>query len=219
VTDAVPADVFLQRLGRLHRHRSGTVPLAVVVAPGDWDNRVHENGRTDGREGHGWAWVYNVLAVRETVTWLRARGRVLVPDDVREMVEVATNMDHLASQAQTYGRRWELLWQRLYGKQSAERQAALAVLVDRTRDYSDALVDPDAATRLGDPNVDTAVLGRLISPFTGTAIGALSIPYRFIRGVEPDTPAIVTAVDGQGRTLLDVGGMRMHYGVEGLHRI
>jgi CRISPR-associated endonuclease/helicase Cas3 len=121
VTDAVPADVFLQRLGRLHRHRSGTVPLAVVVAPGNWDNRVRENGRTDGREGHGWAWVYNVLAVRETITWLRARGRVVVPDDVREMVEVATNTDHLASQVQTYGPRWERLWRRLYGKQSADR--------------------------------------------------------------------------------------------------
>jgi CRISPR-associated endonuclease/helicase Cas3 len=217
VTDAVPADVFLQRLGRLHRHRSGTVPVAVVVAPGDWDNRVHENGRTDGREGHGWAWVYNVLAVRQTVEWLRVRGRVVVPDDVREMVEVATHTDHLASQAQTYGRRWELLWQRLYGKQSAERQAALAVLVDRTRDYSDALVDPDAATRLGDPNVDVVVKGKLVSPFTGNAIQALSVPYRFIRGVEPDASAIVTTVDRLGRTLLQVGGVHMHYGIEGLH--
>jgi hypothetical protein len=134
-------------------------------------------------------------------------------------VEVATHTDHLASQAQRYGRRWELLWQRLYGKESADRQAALAVLVDRTRDYSDALVDPGAATRLGDPNVDVAVKGRLISPFTGKAIEALSVPFRFIRRVEPETPAIVTAVDSQRRTLLDVGGVRMHYSAEGLHLI
>ncbi len=34
VTDACPADVLLQRLGRLHRHRSGTFPTDIVIDPG-----------------------------------------------------------------------------------------------------------------------------------------------------------------------------------------
>jgi CRISPR-associated endonuclease/helicase Cas3 len=33
VTDTCPADVLLQRLGRLHRHRNGTRPDAYVIDP------------------------------------------------------------------------------------------------------------------------------------------------------------------------------------------
>src|SRR5262249_43973609 len=37
ITDACPADVLLQRLGRLHRHRAGTRPTAVLIDPGALD--------------------------------------------------------------------------------------------------------------------------------------------------------------------------------------
>jgi CRISPR-associated endonuclease/helicase Cas3 len=88
ISDAVPADVLLQRLGRLHRHRSGTVPIAVVLEPGDWEARVTFEGRPLGGPGHGWAWVYSPLSVRETVDWLRLHQQISVPNDVREIVEL-----------------------------------------------------------------------------------------------------------------------------------
>jgi CRISPR-associated endonuclease/helicase Cas3 len=87
ITDAVPADVLLQRLGRLHRHRPGTEPTAVVLEPGDWDHRVSPDGRPLGGPDHGWAWIYNPLAVRETIEWLRVQRAVWVPANGREMVE------------------------------------------------------------------------------------------------------------------------------------
>jgi CRISPR-associated endonuclease/helicase Cas3 len=41
VSDTVPADVFLQRLGRLHRHRAGTTKVAVILEPGDCNCASH----------------------------------------------------------------------------------------------------------------------------------------------------------------------------------
>jgi CRISPR-associated endonuclease/helicase Cas3 len=54
VTDAIPADVFLQRLGRLHRHRTNTIPTAIMLEPGDFDERVTSEGRPVGGP---WAWL------------------------------------------------------------------------------------------------------------------------------------------------------------------
>lgn len=103
VSDAVPADVFLQRLGRLHRHRDNTNPVAVVLEPGAWQLRVTAQGRPLGGPGHGWAWVYSPLAVRETVEWLRLSGAVSVPADARRFVEAATHADYLEGRARLYG--------------------------------------------------------------------------------------------------------------------
>ena len=99
VSDAVPADVLLQRLGRLHRHRTGTVPTAAVLDPGDWDARVTFEGKPLGAPGQGWAWVYSPLSVRETIEWVRSKRAISVPHDVREIVELATHVDHLERRA------------------------------------------------------------------------------------------------------------------------
>jgi CRISPR-associated endonuclease/helicase Cas3 len=218
VTDPVPADVLLQRLGRLHRHRSGTAPTAIVLEPGDLNDRVTLDGRPLGAPGHGWAWVYNPLAVCETIAWIRNRGAVSVPGDVRAMVELATHTDHLEARARVHGERWVALWQRVYGHAIADAQQALSGLIDRGAGYDRALINERIPTRLGDGTVDVEVEGRLLSPFTGVPIDALAIRANWLRDAEPGSTAKVSGVDEAGRTLLDVGGVHLTYGVDGLHR-
>jgi CRISPR-associated endonuclease/helicase Cas3 len=218
VSDAAPADVFLQRLGRLHRHRVGTMPVAVVLEPGDWQLRVTPDGRPLGVPGSGWAWVYSPLSVRETVEWLRERGAVSVPADAREFVELATHADHLKERAQTYGQPWVKLWQRSCGETLADSQQALAGMVDRTQGYDQAIVSERVLTRLGDGSVDVEVQGSFLSPFTGKQIKALSIRASWLKQAKPGSMAIVVGLDAAGNALIDVGGARFAYGTEGLHR-
>jgi CRISPR-associated endonuclease/helicase Cas3 len=218
ISDAVPADVLLQRLGRLHRHRTGTVPIALVLEPGDWEARVTFDGRPLGGPKHGWVWVYSPLSVRETVDWLRVHQQILVPNDVREIVELATHLDHLEDRARKLGPRWVELWQRLYRQAMAAGQQALSGLVDRSRGYDQALVNERVPTRLGDGSVDVEVEGKLLSPFTGEQIEALSIRANWLREAEPGSPAVVAGCDTAGRTRINVGKACFTYGNEGFHR-
>ena len=51
-----------------------------------------------------------------------------------------------------------------------------------------------------------------------TTLQALSIRANWLREAEPGSKAMVVGVDATGRTLIDVGGVSLVYGVEGLHR-
>jgi CRISPR-associated endonuclease/helicase Cas3 len=107
ITDACPADVLLQRLGRLHRHRAGTRPTAVVIDPGTVDQYLLPKGKVLGRLGQGWPWVYNnLLSVKSTLDWLHSGRSISIPGDCRTLVERATHADHLRQMAGALGGSW-----------------------------------------------------------------------------------------------------------------
>ena len=214
ITDACPADVLLQRLGRLHRHRAGTRPTAVMIDPGSLDRYLLPKGKVLGRLGQGWPWVYNnLLSVRATLDWLHSSRSIAIPDDCRLLVERATHADYLRDMAKSLGGSWTDLWRELFDEAAIKSQLAEASLIDRKRPYRDALVNEWLPTRLGEGTVTVAV-ERLVSPFTGQQITALPIPARWLRGIVlPDEP--VEAVRGQ----LRIGTQNFTYDRLGIRRL
>ena len=189
ITDACPADVLLQRLGRLHRHRSGTRPTAVLIDPGPLENYLAPRGKVLGQAGQGWPWVYNnLLSVRATLDWLQVRKQITVPDDCRILVERATHADYLREMAGSLGRRWTDLWRELFEKAAINAQLAEASLIDWRRPYRDALVTEWLPTRLGDGTVTVAVKN-LVSPFTQEKLSGSANPRPLVARHHPSRRA------------------------------
>ena len=148
ITDACPADVLLQRLGRLHRHRVGTRPTAVVIDPGGLDRYLQPRGKVVGYLRQGWAWVYNnLLSVRATLDWLSSSRRISIPEDCRLLVERATHADYLRELAGSLGDSWTDLWRNLFDDAAMKAQLAWASLIDWERPYREALVNEWLPTR------------------------------------------------------------------------
>ena len=212
ITDACPADVLLQRLGRLHRHREGTHPVALMIDPGDLTTYLAADGRVRGRQQQGWAWVYNnLLAVGQTIDWIVRNESITVPHDSRALVERATHADHLRGEAERLGGAWIRLWERLYSDESRQRQLADAGLVDWHRDYAEAVVNERIATRLGEGTIDIEV--HLVSPFDRTPISRIPVPRRWLKDIP--TTADVTSegneiVIGNDRFFYDAAGLSRH---------
>lgn len=215
ITDACPADVLLQRLGRLHRHRHGTRPQAWIIDPGDLDQYVTSDGKPLGREGQGWPWVYrNLLSVSETLDWIRTQGEIIVPDHSRALVERATHADHLREVADQAGEKWQALWRRLFERDRIHTQLAEAGVIDWSRPYRNALIDDRYVTRLGEGTVTVATPG-LSSPFTGNPIAALPVRASWLARaeVEEGQEAFVSGREVQ------IGMLILTYDHLGLHRV
>jgi CRISPR-associated endonuclease/helicase Cas3 len=208
VSDACPADVLLQRLGRLYRHRAGT-PLAVLIHPEPWETYV---GASRFQALQRWHFVYSPLMVRTTVEWVAARGLVRVPEDVRELVEKATHPEHLAARAQVYGPQWMAIEASMGAAAMQARQQALAGLIDRSAHYRNNLVSDRVPTRLGDGTVEVSVRG-LASPFTNRPIASVPIREMWISNVPQGTEGVVRQPG-----VIDVGGVLFSYDQRGLGR-
>lgn len=138
VTDIVPGDVLLQRIGRLHRHAldrpagfdEPTVDIVASTAE-DLAAYVGAKGEVRGKSPMGLGSVYrNLIGILATRQWLAGRDTIRIPRDNRALVEAATHDDSLRTLARELGPPWEEHLNAVLGEALGEGVAARSVLLN-----------------------------------------------------------------------------------------
>lgn len=195
ITDLVPADVLLQRIGRLHRNRSAAaeaarpvawrVPVCVVLAPERAEDLL-AFARAEGPRPNNWGTdraYANVLSLVATRRLIGAGAIWTVPINNRQLVETAVGDAALHALVGELGERGEDALRRVRGKQFLDRELAGRAhfgfeddpALDALRDRFDTRGGGEAVTRLGLQDVRLTLAKPFRSPF-GERIEVITVP-------------------------------------------
>lgn len=199
VTDLAPADVLLQRVGRLHRHDRERPPAyaaarcIVLVPPGGFETGLDARGRSvPVYRSAGFGSVYEDLRVLElTRRMLDVQPVVELPRDNRRLVEGATHPTALAALAE---RQWVLHGNDVDGTATAQKVAAGTVVVPRDQFFGQFEFNElggRTATRLGLSTLQLPVDKPFVSPL-GHNIRELAIPAHLAPKNPPETLSLVS---------------------------
>lgn len=217
ITDLCPADVLLQRIGRLHRHASvdgkprvrasGYVtPRCLVLTPTE-GLAAFLGRRSVGERRHGLGGqVYEDLVVLELTRRLAA-GRPLwrIPEDNRLLVESALHSeaieDFLRTAPPGEAEEWRRHRQESYGRELAMMVMAGHSVLRRKDGFMSQRMDAAGerlATRLGARDRIVELPSGTIGPF-GRPIRRIAIPgWWMAEGVDADDEKFVCSCDGDG---------------------
>lgn len=223
ISDLAPADVLLQRVGRLHRHKrtrsfAYKIPRCLLLTPEhDLESALDERGQVSGiykRLGYGS--VYEDLRTLElTRRVLAERPEVRIPQDNRYLVEAVTHPECLESLKSD---RWQRHGQNIEGGELAQAIAAsnaLAIFDQLFGSFKFNEAGGKVVTRLGANSLELPLDRSIRSPF-GQVLDRMVIPGHL---APRDPEDIITVKDKQDDTaILRCGNNHYRYSRYGLER-
>ena len=216
--------MLLQRIGRLHRHRTRTRPAGFdkarvgVLTPSTRELLTYlPRGRS--RHGMGPERAYeNLPSLDATWTLLEENQQLTIPEQNRELVELATDPERLKLLADARGGDWTQVWGDAVGAYIAGRQASGTVLCRWNKRWDDSEFPDDERriqTRLGIAAVRLELLDDWESPF-GENLQELSIPHWMLK--QTDELLVVSQETIDEELVLETTGGAFRYGRLGLSR-
>ncbi|MGI6075024.1 MAG: CRISPR-associated helicase Cas3' [Pyramidobacter sp.] len=236
ITDLCPADVLLQRIGRLFRHHRRRPegfcqPQCVVLLPDkNYDWLLTKEARS---YGYGEERAYaNLLSLAATWRLLEEKGQWTLPEDNRFLVEKSTHGEALKDLAETLGAdTWQKALDTVAGSDLARRYVAGTALLKWSAGFKDTKIargkDMEClTTRLGVMDLSVECATPVSSPLKGKELRSFSIPAWLYDAQDPALQTQRKKEDGtfiveprqtqEGWLDFMLGSQHFYYGIEGL---
>jgi CRISPR-associated endonuclease Cas3-HD len=201
ISDLCPADVLLQRVGRLHRHARSRplgfeTPRCLVLVPGQssLEDALDDNGQVNASfKRLGYGSVYEDLRILElTRRVLGDTPIVAIPKDNRRLVEAANHPDQLTL---LNSERWQRHAQTIEGQTLAKELQAQAVLMPLEQLFGEFAFNEaggKVTTRLGVDSLRLSLDQEITSPF-GQRLNEMIVPGHLVAESAAETMNVAAA--------------------------